>query len=310
MATATQTPVPPPVELLRRRLQVDVGGDVARREEGWTLALHHLRPAGPLLRVERLEVLRVGDHHPRRLLVHDLLHLPDVAVADLGIQSRRLLPVQLVVLRVGPAGLVGVADLRARLGGQRLTGVAVAGPVPDVHVEVGHIRVALEVPHAGLEGAGVEHRELDLETQLLEPPRDELDRGLRLRRVRGGPEAELDRFALVRAHSIDQRVPGVVQQLPRLGQVEGEELVGGRLPVVVGVLPRVGRDDGGARRGLAVVGDVAQLLAVDRVVERVAEPPVLEHGIAEGLALEAVEADVVPVEEVVGHRLQAAHRLE
>ena len=77
---------------------------------------NYLRPACPLGGVEGFEVVRVGQRDPGRLLVHELLHLPDDGLALLRIDGTRLLDRQLVVLSVRPVGLVEVADLRASSG--------------------------------------------------------------------------------------------------------------------------------------------------------------------------------------------------
>ena len=81
--------------------------------------------------------------------------------------------------------------------------------------------------------------------------------------------------------------------------------------MVVGVAVHVGPDDGRSRRGETGVGEVDEALLVDRVVERLAELVVAQHGVAHGARLVvAVELQVVPTVVGVGDRLDTRRRLE
>ena len=119
------------------RLQVQVGVVVALAVEGGAGAAEHLGPAGPPGDVVGLEVLGVGKHDPGRLLVHDLLHLPDHGLALLGVERTPLLNGQGIVLGVRPEGLVEAADLLGGEAVERLAGVVVGAPVPHGQIEVG-----------------------------------------------------------------------------------------------------------------------------------------------------------------------------
>ena len=234
--------------------------------------------------------------------------LPDERLALLRVEGLALLDGQGVVLGVRPEGLVQAADLVGGEAVERLAGVVVGAPVPDGQIEVGLPDVARVVVDERRELADVEDREPDLETELAQPAGDELGVGLAGGVVGRGVEPQGDGLALpVQARAARaQPVAGLGEELAGLGQVEGVELAGRRLPVVVGVGEGVRRDDGGSRCGEAAVGDRAQLLAVDRVVQGVAEPPVAQHGVAQRARLVvAVELEVVPVVVVVGDRLEA-----
>ena len=74
--------------------------------------------------------------------------------------------------------------------------------------------------------------QVDLQTDLSQPPGDELGRPLVLDGLRVGPEAQLYGLTLVVANAVAVRVAiaGRVQRRAGLGQVERTLLGGGRLP--------------------------------------------------------------------------------
>ncbi len=143
-------------------------------------------------------------------------------------------------------------------------------------------------------------------------PAMSLHGALPLRCVGGGPEAELDVLALVLADAVAVAVgvAGVVEDRVGLRGIVGAGLALRRRPGVVRVAPVARRQEGVAGYRVAAVGELGHLLTVDGVLERDAEVRVPQGGVAAGLALVAVEADVVPVVVAVLDRLDARRRLE
>ena len=81
--------------------------------------------------------------------------------------------------------------------------------------------------------------------------------------------------------------------------------------MVVGIDPRVGKEDRRARLGKTIVGEVAETLFVDGVVQGVAKAPVAQHRIAQRARLVVgVEFQVVKSVVGVGDRLDALDRLQ
>jgi hypothetical protein len=94
-----------------------------------------------------------------------------------------------------------------------------------------------------------------------------------------GPEAKHDVLALVLADAVavGVAVTGIVEELVRLGDVEVTPHPLGGLPAEVRVPPVAGWHEGVSGESVPVVGDVLDLLAVDRVLERGAKALVAQH---------------------------------
>ena len=188
--------------------------------------------------VPGLLAARVDQRDHRRLVVDHLLHLPDGLLALLRVELARLQREELVVLRVGPDGLVPHPHLVAGVDRDEEVGVDVADPAPEEHVVV-RFRLAVDgVPHLVAQRGLTDHLEVDPDADLPEPPGDELAALLAHDALVASQQTELDRLAalvLADAVAVGVLVAGGVESRLGLLEVEGVLLGGRRLPVIVEV---------------------------------------------------------------------------
>ena len=226
----------------------------------------------------------VGEHDHAGGLVEELLHLPDDLLTLGRVERHLLLFVEAVELGTGPAGLVPVADLSC---GERLqvgARVDVAVPIPEVHVEVGCEATIGRVPELTVDVAFADHREDDLDADLLPPLGEQLAFHLARLALAAAPQPQAERLACLVLDvpvAVDVAIAGRGEHLLGVLNVEGEPVGAGGLPVVVGVEPGVRVHDGRAHLGEPMPGHIDDLLVVDRRGESTAEGGVAQHGVAQ-----------------------------
>ena len=225
-------------------------------------------------------------------------------VVELG----RLLVVELVVVAVAVVDVVVRADLVAEHDAEHVVRVVDSRvPAPDEDVPVRRLRVV----DGGTERVGVERSQGQLDTDLRARVPEQLGRGHVHGRGLDGDQPEAQRLAVRRGADLAAAlvlVPGRFQQRLGLRRVRIELLVGRDIEVP---FAEPYGQDGAARQPVPGQRDVHQLLAVDRVAERLPDDQILEQRVPAGLrVVRDVDPDVVERERLQRDGLDVLRALQ